>query len=117
MNYKPAHLLLLAVAITACSSCAVQNQENPVLGQWKGNFGAREVTIVLHPGGTCDALEPGVTMHGTWAQKGSTVIVTLDGDTLHGGLISRREMLVTRGASGRTITLHKTGKKTVMPSK
>ena len=109
--------LLLTVALMACASSTTPNQENPLVGHWQGNFGAREVTIALHPRGTCDALEPGVTMHGTWTQKGSNVTITLDGDTLYGGLISRQEMLLTKGGSGQTITLLKTGQKIVMPSK
>jgi hypothetical protein len=119
MSQKPARLLLLTIVITACTSCATPNRgnpENPLIGQWKGNFGAREVTIAIHPRGTCDALEPGVTMHGTWIQKGSNVTLTLDKETLYGGLISKREMLLTRGDSGQTITLLKTGEKFAMPS-
>jgi hypothetical protein len=117
MSHKLAYLLLLTAVMMVCTSCAVQNQENPAWGQWTGSFGAREVTIALHPRGTCDALEPGVTKHGTWTQRGSDVILTLDEDTLYGGLISRQEMILTRGDSGQTITLVKTREKYAMPSK
>jgi hypothetical protein len=117
MKHNSAYLLLATVVIAACTSCAVTNSDNPLVGQWAGKSGAREVIIALHPNGSCDGLEPGMTLLGTWTQKGPNVVITFDGDVLHGGLISRREMLLTKESSGQTITLVKTGKKTLAPKK
>ncbi len=117
MKHKTAHLLLPTVMIIACASCAVTKSGNPLTGQWTGKSGARKVTIALHPNGSCDGLEPGLTMLGTWTQKGPNVVIRFDGEVLYGGLISRREMLLTKESSGRTITLVKTGKKLLVPKK
>ena len=117
MKYESVYLLLLTVMIMACASCTVTNSDNPLVGQWAGKSGTQEVIIALHPNGTCDGLEPGVTMFGTWTQKGPNVAITFDGELLHGGLISRRAMLLTKESSGQTITLVKTRKKTLMPQR
>jgi len=103
--------------IMACASCTVTNSDNPLVGQWAGKSGAREVTIALYPNGSCDGLEPGVTLLGTWTQRGPNIVITFDGEVLHGGLISRRELLLTRESSGQTITLVKTRGKALMPKR
>ena len=116
MNCRSIYLLLWALIMVACASCnetSTGNQPqsgNPLLGQWQDTSGARNVTITLHPDGTCEGLEPGVTKLGRWQQKGPNVIIAFDGDVLYGGLISRREMLITRESTKRTITLKKTNK-------
>jgi len=117
MKNSPLHLLLLLVVIAACTSCAVTSSSypNPLVGQWTGQSGTREVTIALHPDGSCNGLEPGVTLMGTWTQKGPSIVITFDGEVLHGGIISRSEMLLTKQSSGQTITLAKTRNKPLMP--
>jgi hypothetical protein len=121
IKHISAHLLLLFAVIAACTSCAVTDSgnrsDNPLVGHWAGMSGTREVLIALHPDGRCDGLEPGVTLLGTWTQKGPNIVITFDGEVLHGGLLSRREMLLTKESSGQTITLTKTGRKTLTPRK
>lgn len=105
------HLLVILTAL-ACTSCndGPQTQPaNPLLGQWKGKSGALDVQVMLYPDGICEGLEKGMTRRGRWQQKGPSVIIAFDGDILYGGLISRREMLITRENTGKTITLLKTG--------
>jgi len=117
MNHRSTHWLLLLAVIAACTSCAVTNSSNPnpLVGQWTGASGAREVTIALHPDGSCNGLEPGVTLMGIWTQKGPSIVITFDGEVLHGGIISRSEMILTKQSSGQTITLAKTKNKPLMP--
>jgi hypothetical protein len=85
--------------------------DNPLLGQWTGKSGSQDVTITLHPDGSCDGVEPGVTRLGRWTQKGPNVIIAFDADAYYGGLISRREMLITKESSRQTITLVRTDKR------
>ena len=118
MKQRSSHLLLLVV-IAACTSCAVTNSgnPNPLVGQWTGTSGTREVVIALHANGTCDGLEPGMTLMGTWTQQGPNIVITFDKEVLHGGIISRSEMILTKQSSGHTITLAKTKSKTLVPKK
>ena len=112
MNHKAIFCLLPVLIALACASCTeVQTQPgNPLIGQWQGMSGTREVTINLYPDGTCEGLEEAITRRGRWQQKGPSVIIAFEGDALYGGLISRREMLITMESTGRTITLAKTSK-------
>ena len=116
MNSRSMSMLLLALMVVVCASCnqastgSQSQSSNPVLGEWTGKSGARDVTFKLHPDGTCEGLEPGITRLGRWQQKGPNVIIALDGDVFYGGLISRREMLITPENSRRAITLKKTSK-------
>ena len=98
-------MLLLIPTIVACLSCTGPPLGNPLVGQWAGKSGSRDVTITLHPDGRCDGLETGLIRRGRWKQKGPNVIIAFDADVLYGGLISRREMLITQESSGKTITL------------
>ena len=64
MNRKSLCMLLLTPPIVACLSCAGTPLDNPLVGQWTGKSGSQDVTITLHPGGSCDGVEPGVTRLG-----------------------------------------------------
>jgi hypothetical protein len=92
-------------ALAATEDAAPQN---PALGHWQGMRNGQQITMYLCQHGKCFTMEGKKEGVGKWSQEGTILSLSFDRKTLHAGLLSRTELLVTEDDPRRAVLLQKT---------
>ena len=98
-------LVVAAVALVLCASCATSSPERPYLGEWRGMYDGGSYSVQFEKDSKF-VFKKGVgdVFPGTWTVGNGYITMDVDDDTLRGTLTFQGDLVVSDGPTSVIFT-------------
>ncbi len=91
-------LVVVAVALVLCASCATSGPGRPYLGEWRGAYDGVTYTVQFEKDSTfIFKEEDGDVFPGTWTVGNGDITMNVDDDSLRGTLTFQGHLVLSDG--------------------
>jgi hypothetical protein len=91
-------LVVAAVALVLCVSCATPSPQEPYLGEWRGAYEGETFTAQFDENNRCVFKEgDGNAYPGSWTVGHGHITMNVDNDSLRGTLTSQGDLVLSDG--------------------